>query len=234
MKRKNQDSCKIRSRYIAASSSPRAREPIGRSFGLVRGKFPSRKIGRMIHWESQLERDAVLLFEFSPGVSIYREQPMRIYYSHDGKTRRYTPDFEVTLHTGEIQFIEVKPLHKTLELPESNRLSRIQDHFDNVGNTLRVITEVDIRQKQLLENLWVLFRHRRAALCAFDRRMSRKRFDGADSIAFDDAAATFGDAREVWHLIDQEILVCDLRAAIHGKTILKIMQEGEKNAELYI
>lgn len=44
---------------LSPRSKLRAREPIGRSFGLVRGKFPSRKMGRMIHWESQLERDAV-------------------------------------------------------------------------------------------------------------------------------------------------------------------------------
>ncbi|HWW05902.1 TnsA endonuclease N-terminal domain-containing protein [Collimonas sp.] len=234
MKKKSDRSRGMPNQYSGAPLSPRAREPIGRSFGLVRGKFPSRKIGRMVHWESQLERDAVKLFEFSSGISAYREQPMRVYYGHDGKTRRYTPDFEITLHTGEIQFIEVKPLQKTLDPQESARLARIQDHFDQNGNTLRVITEVDIRQKQLLENLDVLFRRRRKTLCAFDRRTWRKRFGNADTITFDDAVAIIGNDCDVWHLIEQEILICDLRDTVHGKTILTVTKEGEENAKLYI
>lgn len=231
---KNQHSRGAPNPRVTSRPSPRAREPIGRSFGNIRGKFPSRKMGRMIHWESQLERDAVLLFEFSPGILAYREQPIRIHYSLDGKTRRYTPDFEVTLHTSDVHFIEVKPLEKTLDPEESNRLRRIQEHFERDGNTLRIITEIDIRQPVLLENLRVLFRYRRAALCAFDQRMARKRFNSADAITFRDAATLIGGDQEVWHLIDQEILTCDLRNEITSKTILKITNEGEKNEELYI
>lgn len=44
----------------------------GRRF---RGYFPSRKLGRMVAWESLTERDVILLLEFSPGVLSYQEQP---------------------------------------------------------------------------------------------------------------------------------------------------------------
>ncbi len=214
--------------------SPRVREPIGRSFGLVRGKFPSRKMGRMIHWESQLERDVVLLLEFSPGISAFREQPIRTYYSLDGNTRRYTPDFELTFHSGEIQFIEVKPLQKALDPAESHRLTTIREHFDKSGRAFRIITETEIRQTQLLENLRVLFRYRHAALDAFGRHRWRERFKEIDAISFDEAAVIIGGNIGVWNLIDQGILACDLRSAINGKTDLKVIKEGEKNAERYI
>lgn len=54
-------------------SSTRVREPITRSRGKVRGQFPSTKMGRMIAWESQLERRACYLFEFCKGVDTFRE-----------------------------------------------------------------------------------------------------------------------------------------------------------------
>jgi hypothetical protein len=221
-------------RDAGKTASPRVREPIGRSFGLVRGKFPSRKMGRMIHWESQLERDAVLLLEFSSGIAKFREQPIRTYYSFDGKTRRYTPDFELTFHSGEIQFIEVKPLQKSLDPTESHRLTKIREHFENSGRTFRIITETEIRKAQLLENLRVLFRYRHAALDAFDRRKWRERFKEVGAISFDEAAVTVGGNIEVWNLIDQGILACDLRSPINGETVLKVTKEGEKNAECYI
>lgn len=152
----------------------RAREPIGRSYGLVRGKFPSRKAGRMIHWESQLERDAVFLFEFSPGVSTYREQPLTTYYTLDGKTRRYTPDFELTLNTGEVILIEIKPAEKLLEPTEGRRLARISEHFASNGQAFRILTDKEIRQEVLLNNLRLLLRHRHEPLTHFERRRFRR------------------------------------------------------------
>jgi hypothetical protein len=44
-----------------------------------------------VEWESLLERDAILLFEFSPGVVSYQEQPEMIEYEQDGVMRRYYP-----------------------------------------------------------------------------------------------------------------------------------------------
>lgn len=46
----------------------------------IRGKFPSRKNGRMVHHESLLELDAIYLFETFHRVREYREQPARINY----------------------------------------------------------------------------------------------------------------------------------------------------------
>lgn len=56
-------------------SHQRARKVISPSGGIVRGKFPSRKNGRMIHHEGLLELDAIYLFETSPEIARYREQP---------------------------------------------------------------------------------------------------------------------------------------------------------------
>jgi hypothetical protein len=159
---------------IGPSDAVRARDPINRSTGLVRGKFPSLKTGRTVHWESQLERDAVLLFEFSTGVKTYREQPITTYYALDGKTRRYTPDFEITLVSGQVILIEIKPEERLNSADERHRFNRITEHFAEQGRLFVVFTERDIRHPILLENLRLLFRHRCTPWSAFERRRFRR------------------------------------------------------------
>src|SRR6185312_5686100 len=215
------------------SSSLRAREPIGRSFGLVRGKFPSKKMGRMIHWESQLERDAALLFEFSPAIAAYREQPFRIHYSFNGKIRRYTPDFEVKLQTGEIQIIEVKPLARSLEPHEAYRLSEIRRYFEGRGYTYRILTEADIRQIDLLKNLWILMRYRGADFSAFDKRVWREKLGSTQSMSFAEAEKILGGKDNVWMLLDQQVIGCDLRHEITEATYLKPIQGGNHDTEFF-
>ena len=79
-----------------------SRNVVTRSGQRIRGYFPSHKCGQMIAWESLLERDAILLLEFSQGVVSYRHQPFVIDYSDGEQMRKYYPDFEVVLEGGEV------------------------------------------------------------------------------------------------------------------------------------
>lgn len=88
------------------------RKVVTRSGHGVRGYFPSRKMMRMVAWESQLERDAIMLLEFSLEVVGFREQPVRVYFDQDGERHQYIPDFEVDLADGRILHVEVKPESK--------------------------------------------------------------------------------------------------------------------------
>ena len=148
----------------------RARDPISRSNGIMRGKFPSRKNARMIHWESLLERDAVFLFEFSSGVRQFREQPLTITYALEGKPRRYTPDFELILSDGSVELVEVKPKEKLL-LPENSlRFTAITRHLSLQGWPLIFLTEESVRRPVLLDQLRQLFRYRQPVFSATERR----------------------------------------------------------------
>jgi hypothetical protein len=62
----------------------------------------------MIHHEGLLELDAIYIFETSPRIVRYREQMPAIRYADGARLRRYTPDFEVVLDTGETITVEVK------------------------------------------------------------------------------------------------------------------------------
>ncbi|WP_158610218.1 TnsA endonuclease N-terminal domain-containing protein [Herminiimonas sp. KBW02] len=205
----------------------RAREPVGRSFGSVRGKFPSQKMGRMIHWESQLERDAVYLFEFSPGVLAYREQPFKTYYTLAGKTRRYTPDFELTLANEELLLIEVKPMEKLQDIEEQRRFECIFEHFSAHGKSFRVLTEIQIRQSDLLDNLRMMMRYRCKPLTKFQRLRFAEQFTGRDAISFDEVRILFGSCETVWMLINEGLLICDLKVEVGAGTIFSTSAKGD-------
>ena len=71
------------------------------------GKFSSVKTGRVAWYESLLERDYMYLLDFDPYVTFWHEQPLRIRFTHGGKTHRYTPDLELHRDSKK-QIAEVK------------------------------------------------------------------------------------------------------------------------------
>lgn len=134
----------------------RARKIIAPTGGIIRGKFPSRKNGRMVHYEGLLERDAILLFEMSPNIVRYREQPSSIRYPDGSRLRKYTPDFELCLITGEVVLIEIKPAKNLLKEDVNHSLSCIHLFFQRNDQAFQVITDESIRQEPRLANLrWI-------------------------------------------------------------------------------
>ncbi len=71
------------------------------------GYFPSIKMGRMINFESLIERDFAYLLDYELNVERFYEQPTTIEYHHNGKRRRYTPDFHVVC-SGQDLLVECK------------------------------------------------------------------------------------------------------------------------------
>ncbi len=140
----------------------RARTVITPSGGIVRGKFPSRKNGRMVHHEGLLELEAIYLFETSPRIIRYREQPETITYPDGARVRRYTPDFELVLSTGEIVFVEVKPVSSLQHAKVKHKLDCVAEHMRRSEKTFVILTDQVIRQEPRLSNLrWVYHRARR-------------------------------------------------------------------------
>ncbi len=137
----------------------RTRHVTNRSNPIVRGKFPSLKNGQMVHYEGLLERDAFLWLEASPDIESYREQPNQIYFPDGGRMRRYTPDIEAVLCSGETVIIEVKPLHKTREVEIKHKLERVKAYFDARSQPYVVLTDKFIRQTPHLQNWnWLIRR----------------------------------------------------------------------------
>ncbi|MGN5538471.1 TnsA endonuclease N-terminal domain-containing protein [Alcaligenes sp. Lyrl_28] len=111
----------------------------------------------MVAFESLIERDVILLLEFSRGVQSYQEQPERIVYSDGQAMRDYYPDFEARLTSGPRVHIEVKPSAK-LDSPKiAKKLQQIATHYaQHRDEHFRVITELDARKEPLHSNLKTL------------------------------------------------------------------------------
>jgi hypothetical protein len=143
----------------------RSRKVITRSGRKIRGKFPSIKLRRTVHWESLLERDAILLFEFHPLVLRYQEQPlMELYYDSRGVQRACYPDFLLNFTGGDELLVEVKSRSQLARQSVRARLDEIARHFAAQGRSYRVISEETIRRQPLHDNLKLLERARQVQL----------------------------------------------------------------------
>lgn len=137
----------------------RVREPITRSRGKVRGQFPSTKMGRMIAWESQLERRACYLFEFCKGIEAFREQPIRLHILFNDVMRRYTPDFELILQTGEIWYVEIKPANKLQDLVLLAFYQAVTKELASKGYQFVIVTDQELNHPIRENNLVLLRRY---------------------------------------------------------------------------
>lgn len=134
----------------------RSRTIVRHTGGIVRGKFPSRKNGRMIHHEGLLELDAIYLFETSPRIVRYREQMPSIRYADGARLRRYTPDFEVLLDTGETITVEVKAARSLADAEIGHKIDCIRTYYLRRSKVFTVLTEEVLRQEPRQSNLrWI-------------------------------------------------------------------------------
>lgn len=204
--------------------------PSGRG---VRGYFPSRKMGRMVAWESLLERDAILLLEYSPAVIRYAEQPTRVNFLHDGKIRSYIPDFQAEIYNIGYIYVEVKPSAKLVAGSKiANRLDSITSHYRGTGIAFRVLTEKEVRRQPRLKNLQLLAYHAgRIHPATRQARVDRLSVHEVDTIA--GAMAVLGDLKLVYQLLADGVYHCELDYPITLSTAIYRSVEGECHAPFH-
>jgi hypothetical protein len=141
----------IRSILFPVVGQMRSRKVVSRSNARSAGKYPSWKMGRMMHWESGNELNAFRLLDCDPNVTSYSEQPCRIAYVIDGVERIHYPDILVTTAGGR-QLWEVKPRSNAVEpevLARADFLSRVLPHW---GYKYRTVLAEDLSRQPRLSN----------------------------------------------------------------------------------
>lgn len=217
-----------RGRTPAGDIHRRAREVISPSGGIVRGKFPSRKNGRMVHHEGLLELDAIYLFETSPLILRYREQPPTIHYPDGTRLRRYTPDFELLLTSGEIVLIEVKPSRSLQEDEVRHKLDRVAEHMRRSGTVFVILTDIAIRQEPRLSNLrWIYHQAARVPPSPDARRTAVERNRSRFPLSIR-AAAAFLSTRgmDPYSLLLAGLLHCQLTRPVSLETTIDLATEA--------
>jgi hypothetical protein len=211
----------------------RSRQIVRSTGGIVRGKFPSRKNGRMIHHEGLLELDAIYLFEASPNIERYREQPATVRYPDGAKLRRYTPDFEIKLRSGALVLIEIKPQRSLANQDIQQRLQSVQEHLERSDRSFEVLTDAVLRVQPRQANVRSIY-HRAAKdqkpFEALSRRANPFLHDLPASL--DRMTALLGDSGVTpYCLLLAGILRCDLSIPLRGTSQL-YLPEGVQYDDL--
>lgn len=209
------------------------RKVVTRSGHRVRGFFPSVKNQRMVAWESLLERDAIVLFELSPGVIAYEEQPsIELYY--DGSAhRKYYPDFALILRNGSIAHVEVKPKKKLANQLVYTRLHQIAATYQMQSRQFWILTDEEIRKQPRLSNLKQYAYHlkstRSKSLPIWTLSDLRRRGDWT----FQSLAIALGGESSVFRLLASGLASCDLNKPIQHCTPITFAQGDQENDSLY-
>lgn len=207
----------------------RARTIIRHTGGIVRGKFPSRKNGRMVHHEGLLELDAIYHFEASPQIIRYREQPVTIHYPDGTKLRRYTPDFELVLATGKTVLIEVKPVRSLEDEAVQHKLTCITSYLNRSARPFSILTGDTLRQDPLLSNLkWVYHQAARIPPSADLAKVAVHRFCDQLPISIGKAEALFREyGVDPYSLLMAGLLRCSLTQPITPETLIALTTEAD-------
>lgn len=203
------------------------RKVVTRSGRTVRGYFPSRKMGTMIPWESLLERDAILLLEFSPEVLKYRGQPARVPFQLNGVIKHCIPDFEVEFTDGLISHIEVKPAKKLAKPEIAIRYAAIRAHYETTDIWYQILTEKELRNPVRLENFQLLGYHLPRPEDEFDLMDAQQKLLLLPTKTVAGAAAVLGDIKMVYRLIAANYLICNFDQPISPSTSISYRFKGE-------
>ena len=121
----------------------------------VNGRFASRKMGKALPWESQIEKDFIVLSELDPTIAAIHPQPLRVEYRLNGERHTYVPDFALVT-TEQIEIHEVKPDDKVTELTAI--FAAVAPVFADQGMVFCIARESAIRVEPRLGNAWMLWR----------------------------------------------------------------------------
>lgn len=210
----------------------RARKVVTRRGRRFRGYFPSTKLGRMVAWESLLERDAILLLEFSPGVLSYQEQPALVQYADGTRIRDYYPDFEIELASGKRIHVEVKSAHQLAKPEFKAKYTAIAEHYARVRQDYRIVTEAEICREPLQANLRTLaYLVGRKGRTLPSTRELADRF-GSTATPFSTFDIELGKDTTL-RLIAAGRLECDLNLPLTGDTPVSVTK-GERNDTVFL
>lgn len=131
--------------------------------GNIIGRIPSIKMGRMVAFESLIERDLVHMLDFEQDVEWFAEQPLIIEYKHQGKAREYTPDFHIVRHGQDI-LAECKPEKHVHSVENQRKFAAAQSWCDAQGWVFQVITDTQLRSGYRLQNIKLLTQFARYAV----------------------------------------------------------------------
>lgn len=155
------------------NGSNRARKVISRSKARATGKYPSWKMGRMVHWESPHELNAYRLLDANPDVISFHEQPLVIRYILGGIEHLHYPDVLVN-YSGGRELWEIKTSRDAADPEVAARTRLMQAALPNNGFVYRVVVGEDLAREPRLSTVLTLLRYGREPVTLPEREHVRQ------------------------------------------------------------
>lgn len=182
-------------------------------------------------WESQIERDFLYLLEFDTDVLSFREQPVEIMYAYETKKSRYYPDFYVERNSCK-ELVEIKPSSKLNDMENKMKFIAGEEYCRKIGWTFRVVTDEQIREGSLLENVKLLSRYA-AVIVPVEFQMHAEALVKTNGckIRLDEliaqSQANFGRVAvgNIYSLLYHQSLYADLKKPLSGQTAITLSKE---------
>ena len=198
----------------------RSRKVVSRSCSRPTGKYPSWKMRRMLHWESENELKAFRLLDCDPDVTRFNEQPCEIRYVLDGQLRCHYPDVLVEKN-GRKELWEVKNEARAEEPEVVARTTLLMQGLPLWGYTYRVISAKDLAMQPRQGNACVLLGFGRRAATNCEQEFIRQALKQDGSLLWSDACCgKYGPrGREILcSLVLRGVLTIDLDSPISPGT----------------
>ena len=194
----------------------------------IRGKHRSTKMRRMIPWESTLERDFIKLLDFDPTVIYFEFQPVRIDFAYKGKKRKYYPDLLVRKNDYKDYIFEVKAFEKSKNEQNVLKFQVGQKYCSENNMKYVVVTEEDIRQGYLIENLDILSEVRE------DSIRKRVMYEIRRKLIELGEKASIHQLKLACNDIDEAVFECNLYYLIYTKEIYTDLVNNEINENIIV
>lgn len=207
---------------------------IPKNYLMVTGSFASRKNGRMLGFESLLERDYMLMLEFDDNVERFEEQPVNIPFKKGVKP--YVPDilihYDPARENRRPVLAEVKHTSDLKKNKEkyAPKFEQAQNYAQDRDWDFRVVTEKESRP-QRLKTLKFLREYLHVEPDPGDtKRVIAALGEAGGALPLDellDCLCTTDTERlllvpTVWHLVAAKRLMIDYDRPVHDKTLLSL------------
>jgi TnsA endonuclease N terminal len=199
----------------------------------IRTAFPSTKAGGSNDCESGLESRAAAFIEVSPGVSGWACQPLKLSLQVNGSIHEYTPDFKITLRSGRVIIIEVKPLSDCLRDDVRPKLVAAHHYFDCIGWKFIILTEKDLGTNDYYQNLNVLRYYLRVPVAHERRVKARKYVSDHGFLSFIELERLGFDKPTIYSLLVNEALATDLSISLNPYSPITLPEESDHEACLF-
>lgn len=206
----------------------RSRKVVSRSNARSTGKYPSWKMGRMIHWESINELNAFRLLDCDSGVTSYGEQPCQIVYVMDGVESVHYPDILVTT-TASKQLWEVKLRSNASEPEVLARAAFLSRALPRCGYEYRTVFGEDLARQPRLNNANLLLSLGKRPVSDCEWEGVRRTVAEHGSLVWSEASSgNYGaKGREILsNLVLRGMLTVDMNSPISPSTVFVAKNRG--------